>query len=699
MIPKRLRRSGLDYLLVGTSCFLATYSVGMSLNSQGMATVLGLLSVASIFLGYCLSSLFENSKIREFDGWLWAIAAFTAIFYTQRLNAMLPDNGIPFNLIASGALCWMIIFAGVVSWRDATLLFLTLPCIAIFGLVGTFDTFYLATVFFFIFLVAIAVLYARVHQRRMIQHSLDLGVTRPDLLFRGEWRWMAGPEWALASAAVIIVISLVGAPVLRTTIQTVAPNVEVPFNAPPQAQQQGDQFTDASQLQRIGQGPGLLSEAEILEYRGPANRYVRHFSMSNYTGSGWRRVQFSAPADHPVQLAHSPNINAQPDGEYGGFRAPWADTGPALERLPYATEHLVQIRRLRRTTPYVFAPGPATEIVRPSREFTFQPSGYVTLRQPLGENDQLNLYVQQSPPPPFDAVAEFPPEIKLVEDLFTDTESIPARVQDFAWSAVRGAETDLQKAEAIRMAIISQVRYNLRAEAVPEGQDPIEHFLFSSQEGYCDLFASAMTAMARSVGLPARYTIGYLVNDPDQTSDGFMIFRAKDYHAWCEIYFDGYGWVVFDATEGADQVRGGERGGAVGLAVAWYDLAVVRIGFYILIAIVGFALIYFAFLNKPVGGSHKADPARVDLERMHSRFTRAIEKFTKSPKRFSQTTREFVTLHEENLGKLADDAWALVDKFEHYMFSKVTPQGEERSSLKSGVDAFLTQLKAEAKAK
>lgn len=699
MIPKSLRRSGLDYMLVGTSCFLATFSVGMSLNSQGMATILGLLTIASIFVGYAMGRLVERTPIKNFDGWLWAIAAFTAIFFTRTLNAMLPDDGIPFNLIASGALCWMIIFAGVFSWRDATLLFLTLPCIAIFGLVGTFDTFALATVFFFIFLVAIAVLYARVHQRRMIEHSLSLGITQPELLFRGEWRWMAGPEWALASAAVIIVISLIGAPVLRTTIQTVAPNVEVPFNAPPAPDQDGDQLRDGSQLERVGNGPGIVSDAEVLEFKGEGSRYVRQYSLSTYNGIGWRRMQISAGAGHPLETAYSPNLSEPPEGRHGGYRAPWADTGPAMESIAEGPEVKNEVRRVRRSTQYVFATGPATEVVSPGREFTFQPSGQVTMRQPMGESDYIELYVRLAAPPSFEAESRFPDEMELIESLYTDISSVPARVQDLAWTAVAGANSDLEKAHAIRAEILSRVRYNLRAEAVPEGEDPVEYFLFDVQEGYCDLFASAMATMARSVGLRSRYTVGFLINDPDTTSDGFYVLRARDYHAWCEIYFEGHGWVVFDATEGATQVSGGERGASVGITVAWYDTLVVRVIFYALIAIAGFALVYFAFLSKPVSGTKKVEPGRAELERLHTRFMRSIEKQINTPKRFSQTTREFVTMYQDKLGDLADEAWKLTEEFESLMFTNSSLVPAVRKPLEEKVDRFTKGLRALKKAR
>jgi len=76
--------------------------------------------------------------------------------------------------------------------------------------------------------------------------------------------------------------------------------------------------------------------------------------------------------------------------------------------------------------------------------------------------------------------------------------------------------------------------------------DPVDYFLFEQQEGYCDYYASAMTVMARSLGLPARIGVGFLPQPPDE--DGIQTIYQINGHSWPEIYFPGYGWIEFEPT-------------------------------------------------------------------------------------------------------------------------------------------------------
>ncbi|MGB8812849.1 MAG: transglutaminase family protein [Paracoccaceae bacterium] len=58
-------------------------------------------------------------------------------------------------------------------------------------------------------------------------------------------------------------------------------------------------------------------------------------------------------------------------------------------------------------------------------------------------------------------------------------------------------------------------------------------------EGVCQDHAHALLAMARHLGLPARYVSGYL----HASSDGLLHEAA---HAWGEVFVKGLGWVGFD---------------------------------------------------------------------------------------------------------------------------------------------------------
>ena len=82
-------------------------------------------------------------------------------------------------------------------------------------------------------------------------------------------------------------------------------------------------------------------------------------------------------------------------------------------------------------------------------------------------------------------------------------------------------------------------------------------------EGLCRHYASAATMIFRALGIPARYTIGYVGYTvagqwTDVTSDSG--------HAWTEVYLDGIGWIPLEVTgAGADGNVGdgdGEYGGS-----------------------------------------------------------------------------------------------------------------------------------------
>ena len=56
-----------------------------------------------------------------------------------------------------------------------------------------------------------------------------------------------------------------------------------------------------------------------------------------------------------------------------------------------------------------------------------------------------------------------------------------------------------------------------------------------------------MTRMCRSLGIPARVAVGFLT-DPDTGVLGFVPVRSDQAHAWVEVWFEDYGWIVFDPT-------------------------------------------------------------------------------------------------------------------------------------------------------
>jgi transglutaminase-like putative cysteine protease len=66
--------------------------------------------------------------------------------------------------------------------------------------------------------------------------------------------------------------------------------------------------------------------------------------------------------------------------------------------------------------------------------------------------------------------------------------------------------------------------------------------------GYCEQFATAMAVMARTIGIPSRVVLGF--GPSDVLTDGTIVVRDKNAHAWVELWMDKQGWVRFDPTPG-----------------------------------------------------------------------------------------------------------------------------------------------------
>lgn len=77
-------------------------------------------------------------------------------------------------------------------------------------------------------------------------------------------------------------------------------------------------------------------------------------------------------------------------------------------------------------------------------------------------------------------------------------------------------------------------------------QDPVAEFLKKKPKAHCEVFASAMTLMLRSQGIPCRYINGFAVTEQSLGGD-YWVVRVRDAHAWVEVW-DGAAWHTFDPT-------------------------------------------------------------------------------------------------------------------------------------------------------
>lgn len=77
--------------------------------------------------------------------------------------------------------------------------------------------------------------------------------------------------------------------------------------------------------------------------------------------------------------------------------------------------------------------------------------------------------------------------------------------------------------------------------------NPIDEFLFSTRNGFCEHFAGAFVFLMRAAGIPARVVLGYQGGEMSSDED-LLVVRQSDAHAWAEVWIEHRGWVRVDPT-------------------------------------------------------------------------------------------------------------------------------------------------------
>lgn len=121
----------------------------------------------------------------------------------------------------------------------------------------------------------------------------------------------------------------------------------------------------------------------------------------------------------------------------------------------------------------------------------------------------------------------------------------------------------------IQNVLWSNASYSLQLDPIPRNQDYAEYFLFYSQMGYCEHFATAGTLLLRNLNHTARYVSGYRVSSNRfiyNKEDGTYIAEVldSDAHAWSEVWVKEGHWMPQEMTpsgEDSESVQVATYGG------------------------------------------------------------------------------------------------------------------------------------------
>lgn len=95
--------------------------------------------------------------------------------------------------------------------------------------------------------------------------------------------------------------------------------------------------------------------------------------------------------------------------------------------------------------------------------------------------------------------------------------------------------------------------YSLEVPPLPR-KNPIDYFIHNVKVGHCELYASAMALMLRSLEYPTRVVSGYRGGVWNEGSGSYTVTNEMA-HLWVEVFFGEYGWIVFDPSPPIDESR------------------------------------------------------------------------------------------------------------------------------------------------
>ncbi len=295
--------------------------------------------------------------------------------------------------------------------------------------------------------------------------------------------------------------------------------------------------------QRILVSPFVQIRSRLIE---PSNRelftvavlpeerqYWRLTSLDEFDGNGWRARSSYEEAAGPLAATIDPSVP--------GVRVVQTVslTGLGNSYLPVAYEP----RR-------ILDGGGVT------MEYESASGSLIKSRQAALEGPNRFTYTVESAVP----VIDDPDRLRGVDAAMLDPDfaafntrlpdSARAVVADEAQRVTAAAQSDYHRAVLLQdyFRLDGGFRYDLDVHS-GYGIDSLEDFLFNVRAGYCQQFASAFAAMARSIGLPTRVAVGFTWGDWDPNLAAYVV-RGEHAHAWPEVYFAGTGWVRFEPTPG-----------------------------------------------------------------------------------------------------------------------------------------------------
>ena len=278
--------------------------------------------------------------------------------------------------------------------------------------------------------------------------------------------------------------------------------------------------------------------------------YLRLMSFGNYEGNSW-----SKSADYTGRV----------DGKYGMSYV----TGSALSSYGYSKSRMtLKVFSSDYLLPYYLIPDSDESAYRvQTGDVAFQGDtrqNYAVDYYKYNYSDEHGIYLSGK---------FYTAEAKYRTYVYSKYLAVPQStraymqsvVSENGWSKYDSGIID-EVAGYVKRAARYNLKYNKKLDAQP---DIAVAFLRDFKEGVCRHYATAATLLFRTLGIPARYTIGY---SAETRADTWVDVLGEQAHAWVEVYINGLGWITVEVTGsssdgwiGMDEWDGSANGSGSGL--------------------------------------------------------------------------------------------------------------------------------------
>jgi hypothetical protein len=555
------------------------YAVGNGMETPSFLTTTALAAL----MGYAVSFFFrwKGISIRAIQTpALLALLLLLVMAWTgdSGLSWLFPIEGeSDKGRVLQMVFAWFAVLHTFTIAADTGLLFQCVPCMTMIALASTADSDPKIQTAFLVFIASATFL--MIHENFLRSRRgkvLGASALRDRRLFGGQ----------IQLAVLCVVSAFLLANIVAVPIQTVGQSLNISQSligtqrSQGQAQQSGSTPTVITETQTLDVGGGSSEDSNLVVMRVRSGRtlYWHGKTFDSYDGRAFRdTVGENRPLEREPMPVTSDTLyrnytafNAQAESAFlsnlNRYRIPASPLDLAPEEMAGSSEEMQAITLEGGTFNQLYGAASVKEIHSPLSTLEFNTVGSFQVRDLMTIQNQYFVISQ---------VANDDPELLRKADMSKVPDNIKriysqvpamkpedeARMRSLAAEITQGKTTAYDKMEAIRTYLSTNIKYNLKVEHSPADRDAVLYMIDDVKQGYCTGFAAAMTMLCRFAGLHARIASGFLPGELDGRSSEHIV-RARDKHAWTEVYFPGIGWITQDATEGTEDITPKEDEGA-----------------------------------------------------------------------------------------------------------------------------------------